>query len=1079
MSSHAGKSIHRALRQHQQSLYTTYLQSQQVGGRPRIPVNFGVHMVRSHLRACVGQGKSASLVFLDLTEAFYRVLRPLALGGTWDDQTLAAMAARLHLDNGAIHDLRCRLAEPDALVRAGVPEFHRKYLQALHVDTHFHLVDQDIGERVRTTFGSRPGDSFADVVFGYLWARVLHQLEASMTELGLLTHFPCPEHCGVFAESTETMVPFLGPTWCDDLCICLSHDSPRGLETKTATTLSLILDLCHEHGMSPNLKKGKTEVLFNFRGAGSRDPKRKYYGQKACGALHVVGERTTYSIGVVGEYRHLGGLVHATGDMRKEIRRRLAIAHSTFSKFRRILFHNTAFTHAKRVTIFQTLVMSQFTYGIETWTFDDIKTRTSLHAGVMRLYRRFLKVPHDAHMTDEEILVRIGLPSPSTLLRRSRLRYLGHLQRSGPEDIWPIVMQDAQWLCLIKDDIQWLWRQLSNSSPLCDPEKDYSHWEFLMKSYPRYWKRLVSRGVQHESLQMEHAQVVHQRSGAIVRCLQEFGCLNPLVEPPCRDKLVATDRGLFGCLQCEVACKTKAGEAVHQNRKHGVRSRLRFLYAGSSCPCCLKEYHLPERVHHHLRTSRRCRLELLARGPLPDPAIGCGSKEHVAYEEAHNRLVPYQVGAGPLLPCSHVDPADDAEENIEVDFALLGRINSCLSQFHDFPDDLLLAELRAAIRSEPVTWTTYCKTLDYMDALMEEVDQDTDAPEMQAYLDLRGRLRSTDLWPFMKMERTTGSDLVPGAWESYLKDVLEAPGVTWRRSLSTTIPRSFGRERYLLHFFSGRRRAGDLQFYLDQFSSVDFVLHTVSIDIVVDSALGDLMSATTQDYWLRAIRCGFVVGLLGGPPCETWSRARGRELEGRRGPRVLRTPEFPWGLCSLGLRELKQLIFGSTLLLYMLEAFIMVTLCGAPALLEHPAEPKDLSKVTIWRLVIVAIIEVLPGVSRYEISQGQFGSESSKPTALLCANLHNIRHHLRTHQLWKTPPTSVSIGTDSQGNFRTAKLKEYPPAMNRALAGAFFEAVSNLPLDVERVVDLAFRERCGRLLCAEYGTTFGPDFAPQ
>lgn len=167
VSSRAGKSIHRALRQHQQSLYTTYLQSQQVGGRPRIPVNFGVHMVRSHLRACAGQ---------------------LALGGRWDDHTLAAMAARLHLDADAVHDLRCRLAEPDALARAGVPEFHRKYLQALHVDTNFHLADQDHGERVRTTFGSRPGDSFADVVFGYLWARVLHQLKASMIELGLLTY---------------------------------------------------------------------------------------------------------------------------------------------------------------------------------------------------------------------------------------------------------------------------------------------------------------------------------------------------------------------------------------------------------------------------------------------------------------------------------------------------------------------------------------------------------------------------------------------------------------------------------------------------------------------------------------------------------------------------------------------------------------------------------------------------------------------------------------------------------------------------------------------------------------------------
>ena len=94
---------------------------------------------------------SASLIFLDLTEAFYRVLRPLVLGGSWDDQVLAAMAARLKLDAGTLHDLKLHLAEPDALTRAGVPEFHRKYLQALHADTHFHLPQQC--DRVRTTFG--------------------------------------------------------------------------------------------------------------------------------------------------------------------------------------------------------------------------------------------------------------------------------------------------------------------------------------------------------------------------------------------------------------------------------------------------------------------------------------------------------------------------------------------------------------------------------------------------------------------------------------------------------------------------------------------------------------------------------------------------------------------------------------------------------------------------------------------------------------------------------------------------------------------------------------------------------------
>ena len=169
ISSHLGKSLHRALRQNQQSIYTRYMQRQQVGGRPKIPVNFAVHMVRAHLRACADRGISGGLVFLDLTEAFYRVLRPLALGGTWNDEVLASMPARLHLDPDTLHDLHERLQEPDALSRAQTPDFHRKYLQALHTDTHFRLDHQE--DQVRTTFGSRPGDSFADVVFGFLWTR--------------------------------------------------------------------------------------------------------------------------------------------------------------------------------------------------------------------------------------------------------------------------------------------------------------------------------------------------------------------------------------------------------------------------------------------------------------------------------------------------------------------------------------------------------------------------------------------------------------------------------------------------------------------------------------------------------------------------------------------------------------------------------------------------------------------------------------------------------------------------------------------------------------------------------------------
>ena len=47
ISSHVGKSLHRTLRQTQCSLYASYMQTQQLGGRKRTPVGFALHMCRS------------------------------------------------------------------------------------------------------------------------------------------------------------------------------------------------------------------------------------------------------------------------------------------------------------------------------------------------------------------------------------------------------------------------------------------------------------------------------------------------------------------------------------------------------------------------------------------------------------------------------------------------------------------------------------------------------------------------------------------------------------------------------------------------------------------------------------------------------------------------------------------------------------------------------------------------------------------------------------------------------------------------------------------------------------------------
>ena len=171
-------------------------------------------------------------------------------------------------------------------------------------------------------------------------------------------------------------------------------------------------------------------------------------------------------------------------------------------------------------------------------------------------------------------------------------------------------------------------------------------------------------------------------------------------------------------------------------------------------------------------------------------------------------------------------------------------------------------------------------------------------------------LSSSRAWPFLltcdskRDQRDLSSleeecDILAQCLEAEYKDV---------------VPRSFGRFRLILHAYSGRRRLGDVQFYLDQMAAhqTDYALHLISMDIVNDQKLGDAMNPDTCQFWRNAIRQRYVLGFIGGPPCESWSYARGKAAETgtcpkeptRHGPRVIRDLCSLWGFDSVSIREL-------------------------------------------------------------------------------------------------------------------------------------------------------------------------------
>ena len=1074
ISSHIGKSLHRCLRLHTAEAFEHYLQRQQTGGKRGISVTMGVHQARAYLRARLHQRQCVGLLFLDLTEAFYRIVRQLALGGSIDDEAIATVGARLKLGPDLLHALHAHLDEASAVDRAGLSPQLQKVLRALHTDTHFFVgIQQDA---CRTSLGTRPGDCFADIVFSFLWARLLHRLEQALCELDILDSFPDEQglrHPQLSATSSASATkPFLGPTWMDDTCVAFAQNSPVMLEWAAGQVGGSLLSFCEEFAMTPNLAKGKTELMMVFQGVGANKAKLKYFGPASPHTFPVVLEGGVQHLSVVSSYTHLGGTIHHRGDLRREVRRRLSIAHAAFNRHRRLLFQNRGLDLHRRRELFRTLILSKLLYGAESWILRDGKDKHYLHSALLRLYNRLLPVQRDSPRSDAAILVETGLPDPAVLLRICRLRHLGLLYRSGDSTSWGLFNEDKEWHGLVWNDLTWMWAQLRHSSKLPDPMQGFQQWEYIMRHHPGFWKRLVRRAGDHDSGQRANLHIVTRFHGDFLETLYKHEKL--ACPPPCAH--VPPPEQMHACMMCEKCFGSKGGCGAHLFRVHGRVNPVRHSFATSQCGACMKDYHTFAKLKVHLLHATTCR-QILQAGRLRwRPLPGAGSQINAALEDSHDGLLPPLKVHGPLPE----QPPGRADEVYDQD--LLERI------FLDILDAQTIEEcevlIRRASREMAMSWLTFQATLiHFLDIFTDE-----DAAVLQVPgIDLRRLLRtltSSEAWDFLGAEGNEKKS----PWHQDIA-ILEQHCIQEIEALRTKLPvidpqRGFAKERYILHLFAGRRRQGDFQFFVDRLTDLHgpFLIQVISVDIVIDNYWGDLSREKTRQFWITAILDHQIVALLGGPPCETWSRARGRAVsqdEGskRAGPRIVRTLEEIWGLGSLSLRELQQVTIGNILMGFQLVAMAALACTGGVAAVEHPAEPPEAEAASIWRTPIMQLLLALPECEALTLAQGLWGAQSSKPTTLGVLNAPQMKYELHRGRVTTEVPKGTSVGKDASGHWATARLKEYPPGLCLSLARGILSAVAQLPICPALQVSQRHQTIFQQLVCTVYGDTFGPDYA--
>ena len=395
--------------------------------------------------------------------------------------------------------------------------------------------------------------------------------------------------------------------------------------------------------------------------------------------------------------------------------------------------------------------------------------------------------------------------------------------------------------------------------------------------------------------------------------------------------------------------------------------------------------------------------------------------------------------------------------------------------------------IRQHVQTLAITWTKFCITIQhFMDTFTEE-DASAFNLDMQRLAQVMQRICEPSTWPFLN-EDLLCEESLPSL--SHLEEECALAREQIVNAGIATVPRLIGKHRIVLHAYAGRRRIGDIQYCMEILAKKqpEFTLHVISLDVVINREWGDVSNQATCAYWIDAIRRQWVTAFIGGPPCETWSRARGKEIKQvdsagneflKNGPRVIRSREQPWGFDCASLRELRQLCVGNDLLFFAIIAILELAATNGYGLLEHPAEPEDDdTAASIWRLEVMQALLAMDHVKLVRVAQGLLGTRSPKPTHLLALNLPRLIHHLHQGRVRKDLPKATAIGRDSHGAWMTAPLKEYAPAFCRCIANSLMESFSTDAVD-STVADPpeAFLERCRGLEATEYSEALGMDFA--
>jgi len=191
-----------------------------------------------------------------------------------------------------------------------------------------------------------------------------------------------------------------------------------------------------------------------------------------------------YPLSETKSFKYFGAMFNAEALCDEEVKTRLARARGRMGKLVP-LWRSSTVSNKLKARLIKTLVWPIATYGSEAWTLNK-ELRGNLEAFEMQCYRKAMRIPYTAHITNEKVLARVG--QERGLLGQAikrKFRYFGHVIRHNclEKDIMlgtvPGIKrqggQRRQWL----DDItQWSGKRLVDIVRLAENRGQYRSFVF-------------------------------------------------------------------------------------------------------------------------------------------------------------------------------------------------------------------------------------------------------------------------------------------------------------------------------------------------------------------------------------------------------------------------------------------------------------------------------------------------------------------------------------------------------------------------------------------------------------------------